>query len=627
MAILLVVVLFLLLSKDKSTPASSNSNDNKEVLDSNLEIIELYGVTIESLVSDYIEQNNKLPNLEDILVYVNVENHTVSCETMELYDSGKIYLAECIIDDSTKTYTYGTKEETTPKESLTIYKVETDEYSYYSFRNVDNASVVATVPCQEESCTGKRIFDTYVVVLEKETIYIYDYENGKYLDFHVSYDYYDDCLSEDSILYAILYTINDKQYLYSLSASKTFQNIEGNLDASAYVSYYGYVAYYTDNITNFVNLKTGKVDYSITDFRYVLVDTKNGNRYLLAKNKIYDMKGNVLFAEENEIEIAYISNGTFMIVSNGVCKRYNSNYKLVHTSKSYTEIFDVQEDYMVVLDGTNLRLLDLDENILATFITDWSDDTYYYHSGLSGYYTENGKNGIYLVIAGGNVSKTEVAQNNPDLDEQDLDFYELGYEYYYIPSTKEVGKIATYIGDYAKPVLYLYPILPTFINVTFKYPENLTTTYPKYIDGWHVLANPNGDLYGADGKYYYALYWEEQGNHVVDFTEGFYVTKENAIDFLEEKLTIIGLNDKERNEFIMYWLPILEKNGQSLVYFELTDERNSYSPINIQPTPNSLLRVAIHVKKVDHYTPIREQKLSTFERVGFVAVEWGGVVY
>ncbi len=77
----------------------------------------------------------------------------------------------------------------------------------------------------------------------------------------------------------------------------------------------------------------------------------------------------------------------------------------------------------------------------------------------------------------------------------------------------------------------------------------------------------------------------------------------------------------------MYWLPILEKNGKSLVYFELTEERDSNSPIIINPKPNSMLRVAIHVKKVEKETKIKEQKLSTFERVGFTAVEWGGVTY
>ncbi len=92
------------------------------------------------------------------------------------------------------------------------------------------------------------------------------------------------------------------------------------------------------------------------------------------------------------------------------------------------------------------------------------------------------------------------------------------------------------------------------LNVTFEKPYLLTTTYPKFDTSWHVVATETGDLYDKNGKYYYALYWEETGSTEVDFSKGFYVTKENAIDFLEEKLTIIGLNDKEKNEFIMYWL-------------------------------------------------------------------------
>ena len=64
------------------------------------------------------------------------------------------------------------------------------------------------------------------------------------------------------------------------------------------------------------------------------------------------------------------------------------------------------------------------------------------------------------------------------------------------------------------------------------------------------------------------------------------VEDKDAIDFLEQKLDYIGLSAKERNEFIMYWLPVLEKNGKSLVYFELTDEREAYNKINISPKPD-----------------------------------------
>ena len=47
----------------------------------------------------------------------------------------------------------------------------------------------------------------------------------------------------------------------------------------------------------------------------------------------------------------------------------------------------------------------------------------------------------------------------------------------------------------------------------------------------------------------------------------------------------------------------------------------------MEPEPDSLLRLSIHVKKVDGFTKIKEQKFPTFTRKGFVAVEWGGVVH
>ena len=175
-----------------------------------------------------------------------------------------------------------------------------------------------------------------------------------------------------------------------------------------------------------------------------------------------------------------------------------------------------------------------------------------------------------------------------------------------------------------KPILYLYPEEKAEITVELKEKENIITSYPKYIDSWNVTAYPNGDLYDKDNKYYYALYWDEKTTFIPSFNEGFYVTKDSAIEFLEEKLSIIGLNDKERNEFIMYWLPILEKNEKNLIYFELTDERQKNSELIITPTPDSLLRINMHIKKVDKKTDIKEQKLPTFERKGFTAVEWGG---
>ena len=178
-----------------------------------------------------------------------------------------------------------------------------------------------------------------------------------------------------------------------------------------------------------------------------------------------------------------------------------------------------------------------------------------------------------------------------------------------------------------KPILYLYPEEKTEVKINFEKEEQLTTTYPKFKEEWNVSVYSNGDMYDKFNNYYYALYWEEKVYNKINFEEGFYVNKDNSIEFLEDKLSILGLNDRERNEFIMYWLPILENNEHSLVYFELTEELQKQNELIITPQPDTLIRIRMHVMKVDKNTKIKEQYLSTQDRIGFTAIEWGGVIY
>lgn len=205
--------------------------------------------------------------------------------------------------------------------------------------------------------------------------------------------------------------------------------------------------------------------------------------------------------------------------------------------------------------------------------------------------------------------------------DKDLDIKEVEEDFIYTTSDD------CYPITEDKPILYLYPTTKTNVKVKLAKDKNIITSYPKYNNGWNVIAYPNGDLYDENNGYYYALYWDEVNENKVSFNEGFYVSKDNAITFLEEKLEIIGLNPKERNEFIMYWLPKLEANQHNLIYFELTEERETNNKLIIEPKPDSLLRINMHIKKVNEKINIKEQKLTPFNRIGFVAVEWGGTIY
>lgn len=177
----------------------------------------------------------------------------------------------------------------------------------------------------------------------------------------------------------------------------------------------------------------------------------------------------------------------------------------------------------------------------------------------------------------------------------------------------------------AKPVIYLYPESEIAVKVKLNNEEYLTHTYPKYIDGWNVIANPNGNIIDSStGRNLYCLYWEGKDNSKIDMTEGFVVKGEDTIKFLEEKLSILGLNEREANEFIIYWLPKMENNKYNYVRFRTEDEINNYMKLDISPKPDSIIRVVMDFKPLDEYIYVKEQTLNSPIRNGFVAVEWGG---
>ena len=176
-----------------------------------------------------------------------------------------------------------------------------------------------------------------------------------------------------------------------------------------------------------------------------------------------------------------------------------------------------------------------------------------------------------------------------------------------------------------KPIIYIYPQEETEVSVKVGYPENLTCTYPKYENGWDVIASPDGNLKDVKtGRNLYALYWEGIRTKEGNIEDGFVVKGENVARFLEEKLEILGLNEREAEEFIVYWLPILEKNEYSFIRFYEKEEIDEMMPLEINPEPETLIRVLMGWKKLDKNIDIKEQKLEKVQRTGYTVVEWGG---
>jgi hypothetical protein len=178
----------------------------------------------------------------------------------------------------------------------------------------------------------------------------------------------------------------------------------------------------------------------------------------------------------------------------------------------------------------------------------------------------------------------------------------------------------------AKPVIYLYPKEKTDINVKLDYKGEITCLYPKYNKDniWEVTAYPDGKIINKlDNKEYSYLYWEGSSENNYDFSKGFVVKGDDTAEFLQEKLEYLGLNSRESDDFITYWLPKMNKNKYNLISFQ-KEEYTDKAKLNISPAPDSMLRVFMAFKPLDNEITIPKQELEKFDRKAFSVVEWGG---
>lgn len=174
----------------------------------------------------------------------------------------------------------------------------------------------------------------------------------------------------------------------------------------------------------------------------------------------------------------------------------------------------------------------------------------------------------------------------------------------------------------AKPMIYVYPTRDMDLKIKLVNNDKLTYTYPKYNNEWDIHVTKDGNIYDyKTDRNYYALYWEGIDNTDIDMDEGFVVKGKETTSFLEDKLSYLGLNDKEINEFIVYWLNKMEENNYNFIRFRTIEEINNYMPLEFSEKPDTLIRVIMDFKPLKEKIAVKEQKLINQKRVGFTIVE------
>ncbi len=187
------------------------------------------------------------------------------------------------------------------------------------------------------------------------------------------------------------------------------------------------------------------------------------------------------------------------------------------------------------------------------------------------------------------------------------------------PDTYELDPDVAY-----KPVIYLYPEAETEVSVQLDYNGRLTVTEPSYGDGWNVTAHPDGHITAADGAEYPYLFWEGENDFELDYGDGFCVSGAETEQFLREKLSFLGLNGTEAEDFLGFWLPHMERNSYNIIRFHGADYTDNAEML-IAPAPDTVIRVYMTYEATEQFTELNPQTLTPAPaREGFTVVEWGG---
>jgi len=182
-----------------------------------------------------------------------------------------------------------------------------------------------------------------------------------------------------------------------------------------------------------------------------------------------------------------------------------------------------------------------------------------------------------------------------------------------------------------KPAIYLYPAQKSQITISHDFKGKLVNTYPVYTNNWTVIAEPNGNLLNVrDNRIYKYLFWDgvySFSKEHYQFKSGFYVSRVDYVSFLQNKLALIGLNDNEINDFIVYWLPAMSKYKHCFVHFGINDNIDGSSILTTKPAADTTIRVFMEFTGIEDMSSapkLPEQSLPIFLRKGFTLVEWGG---
>lgn len=184
-------------------------------------------------------------------------------------------------------------------------------------------------------------------------------------------------------------------------------------------------------------------------------------------------------------------------------------------------------------------------------------------------------------------------------------------------------------AECGKPVIYLYPEKSQEVSVKVFPNGGFTKTIPSYNTGWNVFADTDSNLTNlVDQKVYPYLFWEGIAYEYNPPKAGYVLAPYELDERLNTILMEMGLNQKESDDFREFWVPEMLKVKAPFYKVSFLDQEvfEALAPLQVEPKPDSVLRIFMDYKPLKSFIELPEPKVEKFERKGFSVIEWGGAL-
>jgi hypothetical protein len=176
-----------------------------------------------------------------------------------------------------------------------------------------------------------------------------------------------------------------------------------------------------------------------------------------------------------------------------------------------------------------------------------------------------------------------------------------------------------------KPNIYIYPVQKMNLSIKLIFPQggSITESIPLYHGIWNIDVEPSGLI---DNQYSY-LYYECRIADQFKYKSGWEVEGNQLETFFRDNLAETGFIETEIEDFIEYWIPILDDTKNYAIFPQFKEDIDPVIQLNFSVEPTSVLRLFYVIMENEGMIhDLEEPVIPHFERIGFTVTEWGVIL-